>query len=402
MNDTNHTPHADTGAETPAQPVADVSRPAAPAPPPSPGVSGGGAVRRGAVLWGVTLVAIGGLLLISQLVPGIALWRYWPLIIVAIGVRQMLGPSVGHWSIKHAADGLVTVAFGLVFLGQMLGYLGWNVWLNLLRLWPLLLVAIGLEVAGKGLRSEWVRALGGVVIIGGLAYGSLVLTPTGSWMPIVPVAGQAETFSETEPHNARVDEGVATVRGGVGRMTVEAGDELVDARGRSAFEPDFEARVEGDSAAVDVGIGGTWMPMVEDAWLAVALDRRVAWDLAVDAGVSQYELDLREVPLRAFELKAGVSDGVVTLGRAGDGGERGGVPAKIEAGVSSLRVRVPAADRVRVTVSEGLSGVDARGQWTSTRDGGKRTFTSDGFRESGTWWEIDVTAGIGSIVIEYY
>mgnify|MGYP007065220573 FL=1 len=89
-------------------------------PPASPASGGGSSGHRGTVLWGITLIIVGGLLLVSQFVPGIALWRYWPLIIVAIGVRQALGPTSGSWSIKHAVAGLVTIAFGHVFLGQML------------------------------------------------------------------------------------------------------------------------------------------------------------------------------------------------------------------------------------------------------------------------------------------
>jgi len=356
------------------------------------------------VLWGVTLIAVGGLLLVSQFVPGIALWRYWPLIIIALGVRQMLGPASGGWSIKQGVDGLVTVAIGSVFLGQMLGYLGWNVWLNILKLWPLLLVALGVEIAGKGLRSEWVRALGGVVVIGGLAYGALVMTPTsGTWLPIVPVTGSAEDFSESAAHDRGVTEGVAVVRGGVGRLRVEAGDDLVAATGRSPFEPVFDVSAGGGKADVEVGLGaGTWVPTAEDIRLDVTLDGAVVWDLTVDAGVTQYTVDARGLRLSALRLASGVSDGTLVLGRARGAGGSGPVPVRIQAGVSALTVRVPSGDAVRVSVSDGLSGVDARGDWTQTRGSGKRVYESDGFRGTGAYWDIEIESGIGGITIEYY
>lgn len=390
----------------PPGPAPDQPPPVSPAPAATPPVvtPAAGHGRRGAVLWGVTLIAVGGLLLVSQFVPGIALWRYWPLIIIALGVRQTLGPASGGWSIKHGIDGLVTVAIGLVFLGQMLGYLGWNVWLNILRLWPLLLVALGIEIAGKGMRSEWVRAFGGVVVIGGLAYGALVMTPTsGTWLPIVPVTGSAETFSEGAAHNRDVAEGTAVIRGGVGRLRIEAGDDLVTAAGRSPFEPTFDVSVTGRKADVEVGLGaGTWVPTAEDIRLDVTLDDTVVWDLTVDAGVTQYTVDARELRLSALHLASGVSDGTLVLGSARDAGASGAVSVKIQAGVSALTVRVPSGDPVRVSVSDGLSGVDARGDWTQTRGSGKRVYESDGFRGSRVYWDIEIESGVGGITIEYY
>jgi len=366
---------------------------------------GGGSVggRSGTVLWGITLIIVGGLLLVSQFVPGIALWRYWPLIIVAIGVRQALGPTVGSWSIKHAVDGLVTIAIGLVFLGQMLGYLGWNVWMNILRLWPLLLVSIGLEVAGKGLRSEAVRALGGLVVIGGLAYGALVMTPTGSWMPLVPVTGESEAFEWSEAHNRRVTEGEAVIRGGVGRLTVSEGRDLATAEGRSPLESEFEVVVDGDTADVEIGAGtGVWVPTTDEARLDVTLDREVTWDITADAGVSHYDIDLRELRVRSLSLNAGVSEGTVTLGSSQSSGLGGAVPADVDAGVSALTIRVPGGDHVRVSMSSGLSGMTTRGTWTSSREGDTRVYESEGFRDSGTYWDIDITSGIGSVTVEYY
>ncbi|HSQ21900.1 MAG TPA: DUF5668 domain-containing protein [Coriobacteriia bacterium] len=355
------------------------------------------------MLWGITLIIVGGLLLVSQFVPGIALWRYWPLIIVAIGVRQALGPASGSWSIKHAVDGLVTIAFGLVFLGQMLGYLGWNVWMNILRLWPLLLVSIGLEVAGKGLRSEAVRALGGLVVIGGLAYGALVMTPTGSWMPLVPVTGEAEAFEWSEAHNRRVTEGVAVIRAGVGQLTVSEGRDLATAEGRSPLESEFEVVVDGDTADVEIGAGtGVWVPTTDEARLDVTLDREGTWDITVDAGVSHYDIDLRELRVRSLSLNAGVSEGTVTLGSSQSSGLGGAVPAEVDAGVSALTIRVPDGDHVRVSMSSGLSGMTTRGTWTSSREGDTRVYESEGFRDSGTYWDIDITSGIGSVTVEYY
>ena len=134
----------------------------------------------------------------------------------------------------------------------------------------------------------------------------------------------------------------------------------------------------------------------------MTLDRDVTWDITVDAGVSLYDIDLRDLRVRSLSLDAGVSEGTVTLGSSQSSGLGGAVPADVDAGVSALTIRVPRGDDVRVSMGGGLSGMTTRGTWTSSREGDTRVYESEGFRDSGTYWDIDITSGIGSVTVEYY
>lgn len=392
-------------------PMPDSGPPVQPEPAPTPvtpvavtNAERSGKVRSGAVWWGVVLIVGGLMLLASQLMPGFQLWRFWPLIIVAFGIRAMFGTTGTPWSIKALTEGLSTVAFGLILLGQMLGYLAWDVWLNIIKLWPLLLVALGLEIAGKGLRSEWVRALGNLVVIGGLAFGALVMTPTGSWSPLVFVqTGETLPFEFGADNLARAEEGTALIEGGVGQLTLAAGDPLATAKGRSPFEPEFDVTNTSRSADVRISLGEhNWGPADGATELDVTLARDVVWDLEVRAGVSEYDLDLSELLLSSMVLDAGVSDGTLTLGRSDAGDAEGAIPVEVRAGVSALRIRVPEGDDVRVTIQQGLSGVDMRGGWDRSGNEGTRVYESDGFDDGGAYWDIEVRAGVGGIIVEYY
>jgi len=64
------TPHPEVPAETPAEPQGS----------------------RFALWAGVGLIVVGGLLLVNQFVSEVRLWRWWPLIVVAVGIRQSFGP----------------------------------------------------------------------------------------------------------------------------------------------------------------------------------------------------------------------------------------------------------------------------------------------------------------------
>jgi phage shock protein PspC (stress-responsive transcriptional regulator) len=70
-------------APTPPQYVAPVA-PVAPKPvAPRPHASRG-------LWWGLALIVVGLLLLADQFLPGVSLWQYWPLIIVAIGLATVI------------------------------------------------------------------------------------------------------------------------------------------------------------------------------------------------------------------------------------------------------------------------------------------------------------------------
>lgn len=371
---------------TPVEPI-----PPAPAEPPR---------RSGGVWWGVVLVFVGAALLVGQFLPYVQAWRFWPLIIIAIGIRQLFGPSTGGWTIRHLGEGLSTIAIGAVFLGQMLGYLQWDVWLNILRLWPLLLVSLGLEIIGKAIRSEFVRFLSSIVVIAGFAYGALVMTQTSGFpLPFI-TAGEAESFSYATSNEANVESGEANVEGGVGSMSITAGSDLVTAEGASPFEPVFEVSSGASSADVRVGLGeGVWAPTEPSSRLDVTLDESVTWDLQVDAGVSTYDLDLRDLALSHLILNAGVSDGTLVLGEV-----QGTDPVLVEvsSGISALTIRVPEGSSVRVTVDGGFTSTNAKGEWDSRRDNDEHVYESESFSESSGFWDIRIDAGFSGTTIEYY
>lgn len=405
-----YTPEPSQSAPQPQQPAPSAQTPTTqmppaqpPGPPTEPPRSSGVGRRLGVVWWGVFLVVVGGLLLLNQFVPRADLWRYWPLIIVALGIRGMFPSATEGWSLKRVAEGLMGVVIGLILLGQMLGVLEWQVWLNVLRLWPLLLIALGLEIIGKAMRSDAVRMLGTLVIVGGLLYGALVMTPASGW-PLVWVGNKpVEPFSLSEPHDAGVTDGTARIEAGVGDFSLAEGKPLVTAEGRAAGTPEFSATSSGHTAEVRIGSGSEqWWPAASASELDVTLDREVSWDLQVNTGVSTFEVDLRDLAVTDLALDAGVSDGRLILGPSGAAGTDDRVEARVNTGVSSLQLRVPKGDSVRVAIKSGLSSADFDGTWDRSGGEDSRVWTSEDFDDSGAYWDIQIRAGIGSINVSYY
>jgi lia operon protein LiaF len=61
----------------------------------------------------------------------------------------------------------VLIGLGIVFLLNNLGYLGWGIWDTLLRLWPVLLIAVGLDLL-IGRRSALGSALLALLVVAAL------------------------------------------------------------------------------------------------------------------------------------------------------------------------------------------------------------------------------------------
>jgi len=313
--------------------------------------------------------------------------------------------------VKRAAEGLTLVAVGCILLGNTLGMIPWSVWWNILSLWPLLLVAAGIDIIGRGTDNAWLRVLSSLVVIAGLAYGVFAM-PVGSDAPMpwpfvmsVPTSGssQSEPFDFTESHNPSVSIGTAIVKGGVGELSVTDGPVLATSSGRSPFDPEFDVRVGGDEAKVDISMGdGNWVSPRDKGSIDVTLDREVAWDLTIDGGVSSIDADLANLSLTKLVVKAGVSKGVIALGAIDTAATDGGVPVTFDTGVSSITVRIKRGENVRLHVDTGLSTVNKAPEFSEV-DGtsDKKVYETDGFSES-AFWDITLDAGISSVRIEFY
>jgi len=75
---------------------------------------------------------------------------------------------------------------------------------------------------------------------------------------------------------------------------------------------------------------------------------------------------------------------------------------EIRSGVSALEVRVPRGENVRVVMDDGLSGIETEGEWEFQQEDDRRIYHSEGFSESGPFWDIHIEPGISGITLSYY
>lgn len=384
---------------------------APPPPPPPPGSTGVSPVvpeppgkhRSSGVGFATALIFIGVLLLIAQVVPGLSWWGLWPLIIVAAGVVQAVTPGKEGWNVYRFFDGLVTVAFGLVFLAITMGIIGWSVWWTILGLWPVLLIAIGFDLLGKSLKSSWLRVIGSLAIIAALAYAVAVNAGELQGITFMTIGDTQEVAVSEEVGSTKTAD--LKLNAGVAQLTIESGSELVTIDGSTPFgEPEVTVERSGNSADVTVNLGDAdgvvaW-PGSTDADIDMTLSDEVVWDAEFETGLSTVRADLSDVRVRSLLLKPGITDCSVTLGDAPDG-EEGRIAVK--AGISSVKLRLPSDAEVRVESKSGLSATDIDNDLESLGDGVWETAGFDEARESGDpVWLVSVESGIGAFDLTTY
>lgn len=101
------------------------------------------------LVWGIIVLLLGILFLLENL--GIFyvrnFWRYWPVILIGIGIAKIFD-AVG---LNEKLGGAIFAGAGVLFLANSLGYLPWNLWH---LLWPALLIWWGISLMLRGIGSR--------------------------------------------------------------------------------------------------------------------------------------------------------------------------------------------------------------------------------------------------------
>ena len=359
---------------------------------------------RGGIRLGFFLIVLGGVFLAAQLAVGIAWWNLWPLVIVVAGLVQGLTPGESGWSVHRFLDGLGTVAVGIVLLGNMTGYISWSVWWTLLNLWPVLLIAAGFSLLGKGIHQDWLRVVGSLVVLLAFVYAGAVswggasgLPSTGTW-----IAGSGGTpYSFAEP-GVGVTKATLDLKGGAGDIAIRGGAKLVEVSGESPnATPTVSVSRSRDSANVVVTLGDANQPIIVAPGIAgarvdVVLSQTALWDIALETGASSVIADLSGVRVNDLQLRTGVSSATVKLGDVPDGANAVGVLVK--AGVSSVRLLLPSGADARIDTQNGLSATHVGGRFVKSGN----QWETPGYSSAGKVYNIRIESGIGSVSVDTY
>ena len=291
---------------------------------------------------------------------------------------------------------LLLISLGLVFLLNNLGVISWNVWNVLWRMWPVVLVAIGLDLV-FGRRSGVGAAISAVIILAMFAGAFWLVSFTGDvW------AGDQVLESISQPLGD-VSQAEVDISMDVGLLEVSAlsgtSDLLIEGEIHvSEFEEVREkVRTYGDSVDYSLStIGQAYHPNwlfsnqadEEKEWF-LALNPDVPMDLRIDTGVGKSVLDLTGMTLKSLDIDSGVGEIQVILPL------KGSFEVRVSGGVGKLEIQVPEGMAARINVDTGLGNVSVVGDFTQ-RGGAYYTGNYNSAEET---VEIFLDGGVGNIRI---
>jgi hypothetical protein len=283
---------------------------------------------------------------------------------------------------------VILIGLGVVFLLNNLGILNWSVWDVIFRLWPVLLVAAGLDIL-IGRRSAW-GALLSLVLTFALIAGALWLYGTGM---LGDRASAAEQISY--PLN-EATHGQVVIAPAVGSLRIKASesDQLVGgtihpARGERMHR-DFQ--VQGETAILTLQSEGHFVgPFFGGPDWDLELSSGAALDLQIDLGVGQSEIDLTGLMIDDLNVSMGVGQTTIVLPN------RGHFRAEIEGAIGSTVVVIPVGMEARIRLDTGLAARQLPDDYRQHGD----AYESPGYDSAENRVELEVSQAIGDVAIRH-
>jgi hypothetical protein len=258
---------------------------------------------------------------------------------------------------------LLLIGAGIALLLSNLGYVPWSAWNVLWRLWPLLLIVLGVDIL-IGRRSAvgaifsalfLLLLIGGVVAL--LFFAQDIPAWINTWTDLPQVSEWQVKHVEyplagVERSTVRIDWGSSP---GTLRALKDSNNLIV---GDVAYSGElvFEVKERGGEAEVELDqrSAGPWrgpiqlLPRGEDRW-DIRLSPRIPLNLDLDSGSGRCSFDLSELDVEALVLDVG--SGTIELVLPARTFE-----ARIDGGSGGLTIVLPQKVGARVTLDAGSGG----------------------------------------------
>jgi hypothetical protein len=343
--------------------------------------------RRGSLFGPLLLIALGVIFLLNNInVLRGDVWntilQLWPVVLIVIGLDNL-----------YQREGLVGAIFliglGVVFLLSNLGYISVNIWRLVLSLWPLLLVAIGLDLV-VGRRNLW-ASLAGLLVLLALLAGALWLFGVGIG------SGQSLEGERVQRVLESIDSAQVNLDNGAGDVYVHAGDDpdllvtgqVINPSGMDTREEysanQGRAVYRLHQTGASIGIGNRVGTRTWD----LGLNKSILIDLRFNQGAGASTLELVELQIDSLDASMGVGQMRVVLPGTGD------FQGKVDGAIGQIVIEVPAGVGVRIRTGVALVNVSVPGGYQKREN----VYTSPDYESAETQIELQVNLAIGNVVV---
>ena len=376
--------------------------------------------RSGNLLFPIILIIVGIAFLLQNLgLLGANVWdtlfHLWPLFLILLGFNEL--------SNNHGIVGpTISIGLGSIFLGNNLGFLDWDVWMTMWRLWPIIIIAIGLEIF-IGRKNIWLSTLGVGMTLGLLA---VVLWFSGGVHGVEAVIEPTEnTRVISEKIEQPLDDAESAyveIESSVGKLVIDSlSDDDLFVKGEiysSNQEKIVEKyKISGDK--ITYLLQSEWdSDKITDfsdfnnnehlSW-EISLTEEIPLFLDFSLGVGESELDLRDLQIDQFNLSVGVGQTIVSLpvGKYQaqiEGGvgqtivhlpKKGQIELDVDGGVGEIVIYIPEGTAAKISVDRGIAALKIPTDYDKEED----LYTSPNYDKKKDYVMIYITQGIGNISV---
>ncbi len=276
-------------------------------------------------------------------------------------------------------------------------------WDALWKLWPLLLVFLGVSAFIKDSKSKWI-VVGGIGLLAGVIIFASVQRGCDSVDHIISKIDddhQGGTYTEQElsfSYDSAFTTASFSFDGGAGHFEMsDTTSEFVSASTRSNVSDyilDYEDSDGTPSYRLHMADNSvSWRGNKMRNHVRMRLHPDPLWDLNIDAGAAKIVFDLRAYRIGSLDVEAGAASIELRLGSRADTSN-----VSIETGASSVHLYVPEGVGCEIDTEAALSSKHIHG-FVSNGDGNYR---SDNFENTNKRIYISIEAGLSSINVDRY
>lgn len=321
--------------------------------------------------------------------------------------------------------GLTFLLTGTILLANTLEILDWSVWSNLFKLWPLLVISLGLSLIFRG---RILSFMGPLIIFLGLIAGvgasymgisfegemvrevktlsrEIVIevekVPETEIIPEIEAAPDTEISPETEAsletkEYAKIERASIELNLDVGKLTLGESTpllyECISQYRFKEFEP-FEKFSHTEKEA-DILIYHSPITKkvisnnIKNDW-QLKLNKKIVYDLSVKTGAIDIDCNLSDFKVEKLYIESGASNINLVLPQYNS-------KIIIDTGVSNINIDIPNNVGAIVNIDSGIAVKDLDD--FIKRNG---TYISQNYNESKFKTEIEINCGISNIDIDY-
>ncbi len=296
-------------------------------------------------------------------------------------------------------SGFVIMTIGILLLLGNLGVISWSILSGFSRIWPLIIVAVGLNLFFNNHILIKLFTFTGLIVA--LVVAGMMYPPSEDWNFRFDFDGSGSghrTISKTYPMEQNITSAELNLKMPAGSLEISGQDEnLLNGRFPSNYAKESALTTDGgirksfnlDGGAFILSTGSN----TDNSWqYNYELNNSIPWDLRIDAGATEANLDFRDIILKNLELNSGAGDIDIRIGKVD---RKATIAADVKA--SDFNVTLPKSVGFKAVIEGSLNDINIEGD-DYVKQG--NVYTSINYNSAAQKVDLNLDIAVGDISIE--